>query len=122
MLTVYHNARIFSSLEYRRDLETAMFSNQVITIDRADLRPVAQMNESPKSLADVQNVLSYACARTQHDTRAWWEHPDITRLGDGEHRSTSVGDVIEINGKFWLVADIGFRECIVMENNKAEPA
>jgi hypothetical protein len=39
-------------------------------------------------------------------------HPDITKLGDSEHCSTSIG-VIEIDGKFWLIADIGFRECAV---------
>lgn len=113
MLTIYHNTRVFGSPEYRRDLEAAMFSNQVINLDRADLQPVAQMNESPKSLADVQNVLSYAYGCTQTVERLWWEHPDVTKLGDGGHRSTSVGDVIELDGKFWLVADIGFRECLV---------
>ncbi|MBW4542562.1 MAG: hypothetical protein KME43_26035 [Myxacorys chilensis ATA2-1-KO14] len=50
-----------------------MFSSQIITIGRADLQPVDQMDESPKSLADVQNMLGYSCARTQYDTKAWWE-------------------------------------------------
>jgi hypothetical protein len=113
MLTVYHNSRILSSPEYRRNLEAAMFSSQVITLDRADLQPVAQIDESPESLADIQNVLSYAYDRTQNGARLWWEHPDVTKLGDSEHRSTSIGDVIEIDDGFWLIADLGFRECSV---------
>ena len=44
--------------------------------------------------------------QTNHIDYPWWENDDVKVIK--KSRSTSVGDVVEINGKFWLCETIGF--------------
>ena len=44
---------------------------------------------------------------TNHIDSAWWENEGVTRIG-GETRSTSVGDVVVLNGEAFMVKGCGF--------------
>lgn len=58
---------------------------------------------------DVEEALEIAFSKTNTDYMAWWEK-DGVKAEMIEIRSTSVGDVIEMNGKYYAVARIGFEE------------
>jgi hypothetical protein len=38
----------------------------------------------------------------------WWENRDVAAFKRA--RSTSVGDIVEVNGKFWMVCMTGWKE------------
>ena len=56
---------------------------------------------------DTDNV-EFAYRQTNHIDRPWWENHGVTTLK--QVRSTSVGDVIEVNGKLWLCEMAGWSE------------
>jgi len=58
---------------------------------------------------DTAWILGSGYALTQHIGGPWPENDDVTAVGT-EHRSTDVGDVIEFDGRFWVVALVGFKE------------
>lgn len=55
-------------------------------------------------------ALEMAFAKTQNIDRAWVKQPIVTEA-EREARSTSVGDVLELDGAYYEVAAIGF-DCI----------
>lgn len=46
----------------------------------------------------------------QSDTSPWHHHPRITSDVEASFRSISVGDVFEVNDKFFAVEGVGFKE------------
>lgn len=112
MLTIYHNARLFLDSEYGSELRMALLKEQPITIVRSDLEAVATMDDS--EFSDVQDALDRAYALTNHKKSDWWDNEGIVSLREVEERSTSMGDVIEVNGEFWIVAMTGFYQCTVV--------
>lgn len=56
------------------------------------------------------NSLDVAYERTNSIQGPWWDNEDVVAKFDGEGcRSTSVGDVVEVNGKFFIVDSFGFQ-------------
>jgi hypothetical protein len=53
--------------------------------------------------------LEKAFELTNHIELNWWGNDGVTFLG-GSKRSTSCGDVLELDGKYFVVATAGFRE------------
>lgn len=49
---------------------------------------------------------------TNHIDRAWWDNHGVTVVGVKNHRSTSVGDEIEVveTGERFAVAGVGFEK------------
>ena len=67
-------------------------------------------------VAKVDGTLEEAYHLTNHQEEAWNEVKDsrLEFLGKSEPRSTSVGDVMEMDGKFFQVAGIGYKEIPTM--------
>ena len=59
---------------------------------------------------DVIDALEKAYMLTNHINIPWEENQNVTRCDEEKHRSTSVGDIIKINGKSWRVLMIGWSE------------
>lgn len=65
--------------------------------------------EDYELVAEVDtDSLEVAFERTNTIMCAWWENEGVKALK--ETRSTSVGDVVEINGQRWLCDMVGWRE------------
>jgi hypothetical protein len=61
-------------------------------------------------VAEVQtDDLEDAFRLTNHIEYDWWKNPEVIPCTDPT-RSTSVGDLMEKDGKFFIVASCGFRE------------
>jgi hypothetical protein len=112
MLTVYHNVRFGRDAEYGNTMLVTTFQKQPVTILRSDLEAVAVMDDA--EFTDVEEALDRAYGLTQNKKGDWWENEGITALRDIGERSTSVGDVIEANGEFWIMAMTGFYQCTVV--------
>jgi hypothetical protein len=53
---------------------------------------------------------------TNHIDHAWWENAGVTLIGEPEHRSTSVGDVIVMDdGRVLRCANCGWDEVEVSD-------
>ena len=68
-----------------------------------------------KFVADVtvpknNNALNVAYELTNSIDDFWGNNPEVFRAEAKGCRSTSVEDVIEVNGKYFLVAGFGFEE------------
>lgn len=47
---------------------------------------------------------------TNHIDRQWQDNDGVTYAAEGPQRSTSVGDVVESEAGFYVVAPVGFRQ------------
>ncbi len=56
---------------------------------------------------DTDN-LEVAFQQTNTIMHPWWENVDVAAFKRA--RSTSVGDIVEIKGKFWMVCMAGWKE------------
>lgn len=66
-----------------------------------------------EKVADVDtDELEYAFERTNSIDYYWGENEDVKENGS-QHRSTSTGDLMLINSKFFVVADFGFAEIAI---------
>lgn len=61
--------------------------------------------------------LEAAFALTQNGDRSWWENPSVRAARPG--RSTSVGDVLELDGRYYTVLAAGFAEIERRESLRA---
>lgn len=86
MITVYHNPKF---LEY--------WETEKINMDKL----VAVANVETDSLDE-------AYLRTNHIDYDWAENPGVEVLTVDSTRSTSVGDVMEMEGQKYVVQSIGF--------------
>lgn len=50
--------------------------------------------------------------KTQNGETAWSENPpiDVVPVGHGPFRGTSIGDIVERDGRFMIVSHVGFQE------------
>jgi len=56
-----------------------------------------------------EEVADEAYVLTNHHSGSWWENDGVTLIGE-KTRSTSVGDVIVVGDRAFLVAPVGFKE------------
>ena len=99
MITVYHNKRF-------TDLAMASY-----TSDIGEKFKELECQHSLEKVAEVQtDDLDDAFRDTNHIDRAWYENDNVKVIK--ESRSTSVGDVMELGGKRFIVASLGFKELI----------
>jgi hypothetical protein len=61
----------------------------------------------------AMNALEYAYEKTNHIQKAWTENFGVESIGGIKHRSTSVGDLMEFNGTWYLVTGFGFEKVVV---------
>ena len=61
---------------------------------------------------DIDNKLSLAYELTNSIQNAWYENPNINVSEEAKDgcRSTSIGDLIQIDGRSYMVAGCGFTE------------
>lgn len=59
----------------------------------------------PVAVVDTDD-LDEAYRLTNHIDKLWWENEGVVALR--ESRSTSIGDVLDLNGKFYVVDRCGF--------------
>lgn len=91
--------------------------NRFETTDRehAEFVAVAVVRVHGDEIAEVGDAamhvaLDVVYEKTNHIDRHWWENDDVEVIGTKNHRSTSVGDEIEITatGERYAVASVGF--------------
>jgi hypothetical protein len=69
-----------------------------------------ELNEyHPVAVIDTDD-LDVAFEKTNHITHDWRENKEVAEILDGRARSSSVGDIFEKDGKFFIVASCGFTE------------
>lgn len=59
------------------------------------------------------NDLDKAYEFTNHIDQHWWDNPRVTVVEPRRHRSTSVGDLMHMDGKVFMVDSFGFTEVAV---------
>ena len=62
-------------------------------------------------VADIQcDTLEAAWSLSNSHSNPWYENPEVTIVPTekGGYRSTSVGDIVEDNGQYFLCANIGW--------------
>lgn len=95
MITVYHNDK-FLDLSFEHNIAKA-FKDKM-------------MNVHLRKVADVDtNSLDDAFRLTNHISDSWTKNEEVN-AAVVEPRSTSVGDVMEKDGKQYIVAMSGFEE------------
>jgi hypothetical protein len=77
----------------------------------ADLTKIVFDLTKYTKVAEVETTdMDEAFRLTNHITHNWTENQGVTSLKGREVRSTSVGDIIEHDGRFYVVASVGFEE------------
>ena len=67
-------------------------------------------DEDLELVAEVRdNDLETAYMLTNHIDEAWYDHPNV-ECHNRQARSTSIGDVMERNGRRYVVDVVGFKE------------
>jgi len=67
----------------------------------------------PEGAAAIE-ACEMAFRDTNHIDRAWWDNPNVTRIGP-KARSTSVGDIVVVNGQAYLVEGCGWSNTTLPE-------
>ena len=108
IVAVYLNTKLF--LESDKDYTISLYLSEIAQIPFDQLRLVAKLNlmDTPINL-DIQDVLEIAYHATQNSTYYWCQHPEVETVNFPQ-RSTSVGDVFEVDGRYWAIAQFGFVE------------
>lgn len=100
MIQVYHNANFI-------DDSFKFYTDEGWT-------PDLEMNMEDFELVAVVDTtdLNLAYQFTNHITCSWWKNPGVEVVSDKypDIRSTSMGDLLEMDGKFYVVAGCGFNE------------
>ncbi len=89
MITVYHNSNFIDYTFKEVDELPADLLTKVAEVDSNDREKAFEL--------------------TNHLTHDWTTNSEVTPLVP-RPRSTSVGDVMEIDGKFYMVANCGYKE------------
>lgn len=100
MIKVFHNKKAFGhpgmNLAFAPNKKLVEYvGNQLLS----DFEHVATINT---------NDLETAFERTNHIDKAWHENTDV--ICHKTSRSSSVSDIMEKNGKFYVVVSCGFKE------------
>ncbi|WP_193200696.1 hypothetical protein [Nostoc sp. MG11] len=103
IINIYLNNKLFSDDKYT----FALNAGQIPVILFKELALVAKLH-----LKDVEeeHILDAAYYSTQTREKDWYKHPKVELLAAGDQRSTSVGDVFELHGHYWMIAPLGFVE------------
>jgi hypothetical protein len=56
--------------------------------------------------------LGEAFRLTNHIDSPWWDNPEVDRWENKSYRSTSVGDIIEVQGEQWLCKPAGWEKVL----------
>ena len=96
MIKVYHN-----------DMFLAYILNP--SLKKNNLHLVAEVDT---------NDLDEAYRLTNNITNSWIINKGVKAVEGVQHRSTSVGDLLECNGKSYVVESVGFRELTPEELNE----
>lgn len=102
-ISVYLNTKLFSDNKYT----FALNAGQIPTIHLKELSLVAKLHLEG---IEEENILDAAYQSTQTREKDWYKQPKVELLTAGAQRSTSVGDIFEYNGKFWMIFPLGFFE------------
>lgn len=90
------------------------FPKTDVAVDLTKFKKVAEVE------ADTNNrnaMLNIAFRDTNHIDWNWTENGNVTAYGDVTRlRSTSVGDLVEIDGVFVMCDMVGWVKVVVMEN------
>ena len=92
MISVYH-------IDSFKDSISSYFEVENLTIDMSKYTKVAHVES---------DSLDKAYELTNNISSSWTENENVRSLKGSRVRSTSVGDVMELNGVFYIVASIGF--------------
>ena len=96
MVTIYHNTNFI-------DFRYMFGTPEEMKAGIAALKP-----EELVKVAEVEtDDLDVAYRQTNHIDTAWYENADVVAY-NRDARSTSVGDVLELNGERYVVAVAGF--------------
>lgn len=97
MIQVFHNANFLSEETY-----ISFFKDEFVSVSEEQLSLVAEVDTE-----DLQTAFRL----TNTVETEWWTQAGVTYLFTGDAcRSTSVGDVLELNGTYYAVAPLGFKE------------
>ena len=101
------------AIVYHQQNRDKMFEASIGAFDMKDFQPVAEVDCSKahsSGVAPVVNaLLEYAYLKTNSIDGYWGDNKEVKDL-TGENRSTSVGDVIEVEGVKHMVGSFGFQE------------
>lgn len=87
-------------------VQTALENAEALAAQGLLLEKVAQMEGDDKD---------QAFSLTNHIDDAWTKNPQVTVMGDGRWRSTSVGDLMRVDGEMHVVSSFGFTPVIAPE-------
>lgn len=123
MITVYHLVlQDEDAFEANLSLQDAYFSAKRNKHGHGVIRAIYAgdvIGLNYEKVADVDtNDLDYAFERTNSIDCYWGENEGVTENG-GEHRSTCIGDLMLVDGKFFVVAGFGFEEIAINELTEA---
>lgn len=107
---------------------TSLYVNATFTGDLDAIKSILDSHESfaAKGLsfvkvADVDtDSLEDAFALTNHIDRPWSENGRVEPAGDGKWRSTSVGDLLRVDGQVFSVSPVGFSEVSISDPNQLD--
>lgn len=95
MIRVYHNVKAVSAKTY-----LSFFNHKFIAVPENQLIFVAEVRT---------NDLQVAFRLTNTKEKDWWTYEGVSQQFSGSYcRSTSVGDVLELNGTYYAIAPFGF--------------
>ena len=90
------------STTYREHLEELLETKQV---------DIAQVDHSVGLILSVKEQLEKAYMLTQNIEDGWWNNELVTNISQEEAlRSTSVEDIMHINGEKYMVDMVGFKQ------------
>jgi hypothetical protein len=116
-VTVYHLTDTDDEVGRRvyRDVRFGIFDDIEHIIKAGGYHKVAVVTapfpdepSEPDHLDEIDS-LDFAFERTNHIRTCWTENPEV-EAELGNHRSTSVGDLAVVNGKVFIVHNVGWEE------------
>jgi len=87
----------------------SLFCAEIGDYDPDDYKLVAEVSNNKDQFSDDHDFLEYVYERTNSTFRYWGENKGVNDF-TGKNRSTSVGDVIELNGSKYMVSSVGFEK------------
>lgn len=99
MITVYHLD--YSKLSDEEQLHVRIFP------DSAAMNRLFELGKYTKVAEVDSDNLELAFELTNHIDRSWTENKNVKSLVDNP-RSTSVGDMMELDGRRYMVDSVGF--------------
>jgi len=84
-------------------------------------RPAHWPHENWQHVANVEcDHIEHVFTLTNHIDQDWTTNPGVEKVGDDRHRSTSMGDIVESDGKFYICEALGWTEIEPLQANFTE--